>query len=226
MIPIQPSLKHTLLKRASFIIDALQKSITDLHNFKDTEDEVILSSSIFPLGDFQPDKSGAPDYIPQDSTLLSLTPLHIAAYYGKDNIIERLLVFSEVNADTKYDMATPLFLSLINGRLSTAKLLLGCGASPDGESCATGLHAAARQGLLAEICNFVQNYHVEPDIEDSYGATPVVYALYLPEEEALKTISLLFDLGARADAVVGNYVWAYADLARVMGKEELAFWLE
>lgn len=81
--------------------------------------------------------------------------------------------------------------------------------------------------MLAEIWRFVRVYDIDPDFEDKDGATPAVYALYLPEEQALDTISLLFDLGAKTDAQFGeNCCWTYADLSRAMGKEGLTSWLE
>ncbi|KAH6953923.1 hypothetical protein BKA56DRAFT_467013, partial [Ilyonectria sp. MPI-CAGE-AT-0026] len=82
------------------------------------------------------------------------------------------------------------------------------------------------QGKDLRIIKFLQDFGVEVDIEDMDGATPVVYALQLPEKEALETSSLLFNLGAKKDATVGDGCWTYADLARSMGKEGLSTWLE
>ncbi|KAH6869633.1 ankyrin repeat-containing domain protein [Thelonectria olida] len=226
MIPLQLPLDHTSFGRVELIVDALQLASNDIQSVKETEECVLLYSSIFPLKDFQPDESDGPAYVPQDGTYLFTTPLHLAAYSGKDDVVKLLSAFVDINIHRKHDKATPLFLSLINRHLSTAKLLLERGASLHGAFCANGLHAAARQGFLDEILSFIQDYHVEPDVEDEDGATPVMYALYLPEEHALETISLLFSLGAKADVQIGDYFWTYADLARAMGKEGLASWLE
>ncbi|KAH6889956.1 ankyrin repeat-containing domain protein, partial [Thelonectria olida] len=190
------------------------------------EEHIILSSNLFPLQDFQPNKNDGPKYVPKDGSSFFITPLGLAAYSGKDDVVKLLSAFLDINIHPKHNKTTPLFLSLINRHLSTAQLLLERGASPYGVSGANGLHAAARQGFLVEILSFIRDYHVEPDVEDRDGATPVMYALYLPEEQALETISFLFSLGAKADAQIGDYFWTYADLARAMGKETLAVWLE
>ncbi|KND86177.1 Ankyrin repeat and SOCS box protein 3 [Tolypocladium ophioglossoides CBS 100239] len=192
-----------------------------------TQELVTLPSNIFPLKDFQSDDSGAPVHVPQDCTHLFVTPLHLAAYHGKDEVVQLLSAFWESNLHLAIGSTTPLFLSLLNGHRSTSELLSERGATLRGKSWANSLHAAARQGMLAEIQESVRVYDMDPDCEDKDSATPVVYALYLPEEQALETISLLFALGAKKDAQLGdNYCWTYADLARAMGKEGLASWLE
>ncbi|KAH7000889.1 hypothetical protein EDB80DRAFT_721135 [Ilyonectria destructans] len=101
-------------------------------------------------------------------------------------------------------------------------MILEHGVRPERSS----LHAAARRGLRNEIVQFVQEFDIDPDIEDQGGATPIVYALQLPEEEAWATICLLFYLGARKDLEVGDNSWSYADLAKSMGKDWLAAKLE
>lgn len=65
----------------------LQKFTNNLQDFQATQELITLPSNIFPLKDFQSDKSGAPVYVPQDCTHLFVTPLHLAAYYGKDEVV-------------------------------------------------------------------------------------------------------------------------------------------
>ncbi|KAH7131173.1 ankyrin repeat-containing domain protein, partial [Dactylonectria macrodidyma] len=197
----------------------------DLRRFNAKEEVVTLSTSVFPLKDFQPNKVGDLDFLPQNGTRALVTPLHLAAYYGKDDVVKLLSPFFDEHSENT--MATPLFLALANSHRNTALLLLKyCVISYD-DSCANGLHAAARQGDLDMIEHFVQSRDFAPDTEDMDGATPAVYALYLPEKQAIATISLLFDLGAKADARFGDsHHWTYADLARAMGNEGLASWLK
>jgi hypothetical protein len=67
----------------------------------------------------------------------------------------------------------------------------------------------------------VAEFGVDPDVEDKYGATPVMYAMQLEKPHDWNTIKLLFELGAKTDAIVGDACWVYAELARAMGKEDL-----
>ncbi|KAK7402780.1 hypothetical protein QQX98_011460 [Neonectria punicea] len=192
-----------------------------------SEQEFTLDSTIFPLDDFRSDANGAPIFSPKSGTRLSLTPIHLAAYCGRDDIVGLLIPCSPIDVYAKNGMMTPLCLALFGGHRGTATLLQAHGANPSCHTSASCLHAAARWGFLAELCYFVQVCGISPDVEDADGATPVVSALYLPEHQAYATIKVLFDLGARADTRVGERSgWAYAGLAAAMGKERLASWLE
>lgn len=226
MGPLQLAL-DTSFEPVEQIVDAIERAIDDIRTVKDTKRPVLIHSGVVPLHDFQDDNGNdVPVYIPQQATRFDLAPLHFAAYCGKYDVVKLLSTFSDVKIHPENETATPIFLSLLNGHLSTANLLLELGASPNGVSCANGLHAAARRGLLVEILRFIRHYHMEPDVEDAFGATPAVYALYLPETKAIETISLLFSLGADPKVYIGDYLWTYAVLARAMGKEALASWLE
>ncbi|RMI96599.1 hypothetical protein CDV36_016308 [Fusarium kuroshium] len=71
-----------------------------------------------------------------------------------------------------------------------------------------------------------ESYHVEPDVEDTDGATSTIYTLGLPFERAIEVIGLIRDKGARSNLTFGTEGWAYVELARAMGRERLALYLE
>ncbi|KAM5349969.1 hypothetical protein ACJ41O_006474 [Fusarium nematophilum] len=210
-----------------FLVDSSQTFIDDLRRLSNMEEYVTLPFSIFPLEDFEI-YGKTLLYLPQDGTRLSVTPLHLAAASGKADVLTLLLGASNVNCQPQGYGITALSLALYCGHLRLARVLLDHGAQPDCSPLVSSLHAAARRGFKDEIVQFVQEFELDPDIEDKDGATPIVYALQLPEEDSWDTICLLFYLGASTsmDLEVGDSMWTYADLARAMGKEWLATKLE
>ncbi|KAM5353277.1 hypothetical protein ACJZ2D_016822 [Fusarium nematophilum] len=193
---------------------------------KAMEVEAPLPSTIFPFRDFRFGKSDTPAFHPKQETFIHATPLHYAAYFGNNFLVGCLLMLFNVDTYPKEGI-TPLYLALINGHHSTAKLLLKHGASPHGKYYASPLHAAARSGFLDEIRDFITRDGVDADFEDIDGATPTVFALYLPEKEAMQTISCLFEEGANPNRVFGpKSRCTLAGLAEAMGKRRLAFWLK
>lgn len=90
------------------MVNMLQKFTNDLQDFQATEELVTLPSNIFPLKDFQSDESGAPVYVPQDYTHLFVTPLHLAAYSGKDEVVQLLSAFWETSLHLNIGPTTPL----------------------------------------------------------------------------------------------------------------------
>ncbi|KAK7431673.1 hypothetical protein QQZ08_001892 [Neonectria magnoliae] len=225
MFSIDFLLDHGPFGRVEFLVDSAQKFIDDYRRVSKAEEEVTLPFGIFPLDDFQ-SYGNTPVYLPQDDTRLSVSPLHLAAAYGKEDVIALLLRVSDANHQPQGEGVTALSLALYCGHLHLARMLLEHGAHPDRSRQLSSLHAAARRGFEAEIVQFVQDFEVDPDIEDQDGATPIVYALQLPELEAWSTICLLFCLGARKDLVVGDELWSYPELAKSMGKDWLAAKLE
>ncbi|KAK3370980.1 ankyrin repeat-containing domain protein, partial [Lasiosphaeria ovina] len=64
----------------------------------------------------------------------SLAPLHLAAWRGLDDVVERLLSCGasvDVFAGAPYGKLTFLLLAIVKGNISTATLLLANGASPN-----------------------------------------------------------------------------------------------
>jgi hypothetical protein len=193
-------------------------------SFAEAEFEITLPGTILPLSNFSLHPDGTVKYKPCQSRL-SVTPLHLAATYGDTNFVSLLLNYFgiEIDRQPKNGGTTALFLALFCGHRDTARMLLNRGANPSSPSGYNALHAAAARGLKYEIRKFICDFEVNPDIEDIEGATPITYALQLPQKEAQETIFLLFSLGAERESPVGH--WPYADLARSMEKEELANWL-
>ncbi|KAM5357455.1 hypothetical protein ACJZ2D_016255 [Fusarium nematophilum] len=227
MFSWQSTLNLLLFAWIKFIIYFLEASIKALQLITSPEAQVFLPSNVFPLDDFYEDENGTLVFSPQEGTSLYITPLHYGAYYGKTDVVNILLKFYGVDTYPEEDMAIALYLSLINGHRDTARLLLERGASPNGLSDLNALHAAARSGSSAEIRDFIQHHNGNANCKDADGATPAIFALYLPEREAMTTISLLFKNGATATTLFGpNGSWSLASLAEAMGKQGLASWLE
>lgn len=221
MFSLPSLLNYIPFRRVEFVVDSAQKFIDDLRCVSNVEDQVTLPFGIFPLDDFK-SYGNTPLYLPQDGTRLSVSPLHLAAAYGKEDILALLLSVSDINHQPQGHGITALSLALYCGHIHLARMLLEHGARPECSRQVSSLHAAARRGFRDEIVQFVKEFNIDPDIEDQDGATPIVYALQLPEEEAWSTICLLFYLGARKELEVGDDLWSYADLAKSMGKDWLA----
>ncbi|RTE68443.1 hypothetical protein BHE90_017179 [Fusarium euwallaceae] len=189
------------------------------------EAQVILPLTILPMEDFR-FSSNTLVFQPKQKTAIWATPLHLAAYFGMNDLIPSLLKYSEVDLCPKEGIFTPLYFALINGHLDTAELLLKNGASPHAEYGIGPLHAAARSGLVDVIDGFVR-VGVDVNSQSLDGVTPTVFALYLPEERAIETISHLFERGADVDPQFGpGSCWGLSDLAWAMKKPGLASWLK
>lgn len=130
--------------------------------------------------------------------------------------------------DEQRDLDFALFLANRSGHLETADLLLSYGAKPGQESFSNGLHGAAWRGLKSQIYHYINNLKAKPNVTDGSSATPVIYALLSKQDEqdAWDTIECLFGLGAEPKATFGSEDWTYAEIARKMGKGDLAKRLE
>lgn len=65
--------------------------------------------------------------------------------------------------------------------------------NPEGIGC-HAIHAAARRGLLGMITTLVHDHEVDPDQTDDNGATPILYALLLPIEQAHICVGSVLEL--------------------------------
>ncbi|KAF4468229.1 Ankyrin repeat and SOCS box 3 [Fusarium albosuccineum] len=225
--PFSPKDGHSGLVEC--IVDVLSWPITQLQPFIHVSEQVTLPYNIFPLEDFEADPNRAPFYNPRDGTCLFFSPMHRAAYDGKESELRVLAALHEdVDQLPVGGATTALFLSLIGGHRNIAKWLLDHGADPAAGACVGALHAAASQGYTDLIDRFIHKDGVDPDFQDKDGATPVVYSIRFLDNDsnAMRTISRLFDLGAKPNIMFGNFSsWTYGDLARSMGREGLADWL-
>ncbi|XP_078505726.1 ankyrin repeat and SOCS box protein 3 isoform X3 [Lissotriton helveticus] len=120
-----------------------------------------------------------------------ITPLFIAAQYGKLESVKLLLSYgANVNCQAK-DKATPLFITAQEGHASCAELLLSHGADPNlfcnEESWQLPIHAAAQMGRTTILEMLVP---VTNRICDTGGGkvSPVYSAVYGGKEECLEIL--------------------------------------
>ncbi|CAM1507677.1 Fc.00g073180.m01.CDS01 [Cosmosporella sp. VM-42] len=187
--------------------------------------EVPLSPSIFPLDYLGTDRNGKLTYSRGNETRLYITLLGQAAARGLNEAVLFLLDYGcNIDSTPEEGGSIALFLALYYGHAETARLLLEKGARPYASYGYNALHAAARQGFEDIMTMLVlgDSYGVDPNGEDIDGAVPIMYALLLPPEKALSTISHLRRLGAQTDFLicVGNIHWRLDEIARVMGLAE------
>ncbi|RSL48162.1 hypothetical protein CEP54_013059 [Fusarium duplospermum] len=197
----------------------------ELRNWASVERAITIRIPVLPLQNFSKglvfDRDRA-----ESGKAIFVRPLQLAAVYGRIDLLAILLKFSDVDELPEYSGLTALFLSLWFRHLEMVDVLFRQGAHPSSCSGVNALHAAAGRGLIRETTRIIDEYHVEPDVEDTEGATPTIYALALPLEQAIEIIDLLRDKGARSDLAFGTEGWTYVELARAMGRERLALYLE
>src|SRR5688500_5399892 len=107
---------------------------------------------------------------------LELTPLHIAAATGRNEIIQALIASgAAVDAATPY--GSPLTFAAFNGIVPTVNLLLEKGAAPNAARAdsITTLMLAARAGS-PEVVTELLKRKVEVNARDNDGATALTYA--------------------------------------------------
>jgi serine/threonine-protein phosphatase 6 regulatory ankyrin repeat subunit A len=102
----------------------------------------------------------------------SFTDLHMATYYGVQNILESLVVS---NRKIDSHSRTPLWQAARDGQVAVVRLLLQEGAavdSKDGLHCRTPLWWAAGNGHLA-VVRLLLEKGAAVDSEDRQGRTPL-----------------------------------------------------
>ncbi|RBA10336.1 hypothetical protein FPRO05_04925 [Fusarium proliferatum] len=210
------------LLRSTFVI--INRHLRDIQDAREIKEELRISNP-FPLLDFQVDQQKNLVFTPITHTI-TLDFFAFAAYHGGTDILKALLALAGPSKTCNPAIMSPLCLSLLNGHIDTAKFLLSKNADPRGLSCTNGLHAAARAGCPEMVLHFLVDWKIPADCTDAYGATPVMYALYLPEREAIEIIDILIRHGAHRKMTFGDNTKTYAYYASAMKKYGLSSWLQ
>ncbi|KAL6352327.1 hypothetical protein LRP88_14374 [Fusarium phalaenopsidis] len=193
----------------------------ELRNQTTVERTTTKQIAMLPLHNFSKGLVFDRDRAESEKTIY-VRPLQLAAVYGRIDLLAILLKFSDVNELPEYPNLTALFLLLWFRNLGMAVVLFRQGAHPSNCSGVSALHAAAGRGSTKETTRIIDEYHVDPDVEGTEGATPTIYVLALPSEQAIEIINLLRDEGARSDLTFSTEGWTYVELARAMGRQRLA----
>ncbi|KAF9765781.1 hypothetical protein IL306_001875 [Fusarium sp. DS 682] len=146
------------------------------------------------------------------STKLEISPLACAVIEGESTVISELL------AGLKQSMQSTQFQDEIDNALP----------DPGRKHSSNGLHGAAGRGFEEEILEYIWFSGADPDILDGIGATPIMYAMQLPAPHDWKIIELLIEEAADPcyRVCIGGIAWPYPDIAKAMGKLDLAKLLE
>ncbi|KAF5966014.1 ankyrin repeat SOCS box 3 [Fusarium coicis] len=210
------------LLRSIFVM--IKSHLQDIQAAREINEEIRVSS-LYPLKDFQVDQQHNLTYTPLPHTI-TLDFFTFAAFQGGTDILEALLALPDPSKT--WNLSSALCLSLLNGHIDTAKFLLSKGADPRGISCLNGLnglHAAARAGCPELVFDFLVKWKIPADCTDADGATPAIYALYLPEKEAIGIIDILIRRGSSPKMTFTNKTKTYAYYASALEKYNLASWL-
>jgi hypothetical protein len=189
-----------------------------MSNTSGREMPIRFESQLFALDNFD-QGHGTITYCPRPTTL-DVTKLIFAAAYDLSTITFDLLAYSHIDEEPEDSTVTALFITLWVGNAKMAGALLDRGARTQING-RNALHAAARSGLHGMIERLVKECKVDPNVVDTDGAPPIVYALELPTDQATSAISLLKDLGASGELDL-EYGLTFGDLCRAVGKESLA----
>lgn len=126
-----------------------------------------------------------------------LTPMHVAAWNGRDSIIEWLLQQNTSIDAPDIDGYTPFHSATMEGKTSTVELLLRYGSTAldsgnnDGD---TPLHLAVCYGQNAMVELLLQ-HGARLDIGDMNGQTPLYYAGLYENEEAKRILVAVTERG-------------------------------
>ena len=97
---------------------------------------------------------------------------------------------------------SPIHLAAVAGHTEVVQLLLQRGAYPTVSHPFTALHLAAEYGHPAIIKLLVEVGHVNVDVLDGEGRTPLLCAATSGEEAYPQCMRMLKDLGANLDYVI------------------------
>lgn len=142
---------------------------------------------------------GADPYVQEPQK--KLTPLHIAAFLGREDIVQLFLLYSINPNMSCYDGRTPLHMAVEKRFESVAYQLIENGASlkVKGRRGWTPLHQAAHNGMGKLAVEMVNN-GAEVNAVDDEGNTPLDCALQA--EENYEVVGLLMSLGAVMGVVI------------------------
>jgi hypothetical protein len=121
-----------------------------------------------------------------------------------------------------------LFLADCFGQEDARDLLLEYKPDIGREHSSNGLYGAAGRGLDEEILKYILFFGADPDVLDEFGAISITYAMQLPASHDWKTIKLFIEEGADLcyRICIGGVSWPYFDIAKAIGKPDLAKLLE
>ncbi|KAH6970519.1 ankyrin repeat-containing domain protein [Ilyonectria sp. MPI-CAGE-AT-0026] len=141
----------------------------------------------------------------QEFHIMRMLPIHIAAAYGQDLIIEELLAHGvSVNAHgvsvntpsfSSFNI-TPLELAIRGHQLQTVQLLIELGASLEFGSGRTALHEAATAGSEKLVSLFLKK-GLDIKAWDGSDPCPISYALLSPNDSWRTMIPYLLQHGAK-----------------------------
>ncbi len=112
-----------------------------------------------------------------------LSPLHIAARKGHDQIVRMLLQHNVDCEDKDSNGLAPLIHAVIGGHETVVRSLLSLGAricNGDGQQCSSALHLAAlhrRGNLLRILLDHCLRERIPIDCSDEMGKTPLHVAV-------------------------------------------------
>ncbi|KAF4496653.1 hypothetical protein FAGAP_7195 [Fusarium agapanthi] len=144
-----------------------------------------------------------------------------AAFQKQYDIIQSLTQVCDMG-DWRFrkELDKALFFALCAEDRRMAHILLkDYEADPGRKHSSCGLHGAARRGFHDEIQLYIQKHEACPDTKDETSLTPVMYAMMLEAPRDWETIWFLFELGAKANILIGG--WTYAQWAIQMEKYDL-----
>ncbi|XP_075247053.1 uncharacterized protein LOC142340364 [Convolutriloba macropyga] len=134
-----------------------------------------------------------------------ISPLHLAAYHGHDEVLSMLLECSDKNVNVRDpDGRTPLSLASLRGHLSCVETLLIQGNATvltyDNVSDKTPYHAAASHGHANVLRVLIKNAESPSDVDciDRLGRTPL---MYVTAQGHLECLNILLNSAANVNMV-------------------------